>query len=483
MALREHFERPHGRGAAPPGSHTGAAGGAPCGDLVRISVAIDGRRVSRARFDAVGCGSALAAGSAAVTLVEGRPLLEAARVGADAIERELGGLSPGGRHAAELAADALHRALGAAARATADLDGDPGRLLVAMSGGVDSAVAAALAGSRAVAVTVELWSDPEHDGERSCCSPEAVRGARRLAHGLGLPHFSLDLRAEFRAGVVEPWMAGHAGGLTPNPCVRCNASVRLDAMLALARRLGAPALATGHYARVSGGLLRVARDGGKDQSYVLAAVPLDTLARLRFPLGELRKSEVRELARRLGLPVADRADSQDLCFLAGTGRDAFLARHAALGERPGELQDRSGRRVGAHRGAHRFTVGQRRGLGIGGGTPLYVLETDPDSGVVTVGPREQLATGTVTLCDVVLHRPGFDRVRLRHHQPPLPCAPRPVPGGLELTLATPAYGVAPGQLACLMDGELIAGHATIARQRRSRHPGEATAPTAAPALA
>ncbi len=463
MPLREHLERPHGRGALPERGYTGAAGGAACGDLVRITLALDGEIVTQAGFDARGCGSTIAAGSAAVALVEGRPLLDAARVGATQIAGELGGLSPAKRHAADLAADALHRALGAAARAQAALAPAPGRLIVAMSGGVDSAVAAVLAGSRAVAVTLELWTDPDNDGERSCCSPQAVVRARALAHRLGLPHLSLDLRAEFRAGVVEPWLAQHAGGETPNPCVRCNGEVRLEAMIELAERLGADALVTGHYARIQGGLLRVAADAEKDQSYMLAALAPAALRRIRFPLGELHKPAVRELARRAGLPVADKPDSQDLCFLAGTGREAFLARHGALGERPGQLIDAGGRPVGVHRGAHRYTVGQRRGLGIGGGTPLYVLATDADARSVTVGPRAQLATHTVTLRDAVLHRPRFDRVRLRYRQLPLDCTPRHTEGGLELALAAPAYGVAPGQLACLMDGELIVGHATIAR--------------------
>jgi tRNA-specific 2-thiouridylase len=466
MPLREHLVRPHGRGALPGGEYTGAAGGAACGDLVRITLTLDGEIVAAAGFDARGCGSAIAAGSAAVALVEHRPLLAAARVGAEEIARELGGLSPAKRHAAELAADALHRALGAAARAQAALSPAPGRLLVAMSGGVDSAVAALLCGSRAVAVTLELWSDPDNDGERSCCSPQAVRSARALAHSLGLPHLSLDLRSEFRAGVVEPWLAQQAGGETPNPCVRCNGAVRLDAMVELAARLGAEALVTGHYARTGagGGLLRTAADAQKDQSYMLAALEPSALRRLRFPLGELRKPEVRELAREAGLAVAEKPDSQDLCFLAGTRREEFLARHAALGDRPGAVIDSRGRRIGAHRGVHRYTVGQRRGLGIGGGTPLYVLATDADTAVVTVGPRAQLATHTVTLRDAVLHRPRFDRVRLRYRQLPLACTHRHTAAGeLELALAAPAYGVAPGQLACLMDGELIVGHATIAR--------------------
>ncbi len=458
MTLALHLERPRNRGLIPTDAFTGAAGGGACGDLVRISLGFDGERVTDVGFDASGCGATIAAGSAVVALVQERTLLDAARLGSEAIARELGGLSPVKRHAAELAADALHRALGQAARRAA-LVPVAGRRVVALSGGVDSAVAALLTGSRAIGVTLELWSDPASDGEKSCCSPQAVRAARDLAHSLGLPHLSLDLREEFRRGVVEPWLAGHVAGLTPNPCVRCNGEVRLDAMIELADRLGAEALVTGHYARVSDGLLRVAADREKDQSYSLAAVSPGSLGRLRFPLGELRKGETRELARRHGLPVAAKPDSQDLCFLAGTGRDAFFARHGAIGARDGAIVDRRGRELGRHEGAHRYTVGQRKGLGIGGGHPLYVLQTDVDANTITVGPREALATRAVRLRDMVLHGQPFDRVRLRYRQHPLRA--RHLRGDL-LELDEPAYGVAPGQLACLMAGELVVGHATIA---------------------
>jgi len=463
VTLADHVNHPRGRGLIPDRSHTGAAGGAACGDVIRISLTVTGNLITAAGFDASGCGSAIAAGSAVVSLVSGRPLLDGARIGPDQIAAELGGLSPAKRHAADLAADALHRALGAAARADARLPADPDRTLVAMSGGVDSAVAALLAGPAAVAVTLELWSDPANDGERSCCSPQAVRGARELAHGIGLPHFSLDLRAEFRAGVVDPWLADHAAGLTPNPCVRCNGDVRLDEMLDLAGRLGAGRLATGHYARIQDGLLRVAVDPTKDQSYMLAGLATDSIARLDFPLGALRKDAVRELAHDAGLPVARKPDSQDLCFLAGTGRAAFLAKHGIDAARPGPIVDRSGRRVGRHRGQREYTVGQRRGLGVGGGEPLYVLEKIADT--VVVGRRAELETRRVTLRDTVLHRPVFDSVRLRYRQRPLACRVRCGPdeaGLLELDLLEPASGAAPGQLGCLMAGDLVVGHGTIA---------------------
>ncbi len=250
-------------------------------------------------------------------------------------------------------------------------------------------------------MTLELWSDPEHDGERSCCSASAVAQARALAHAMGLAHFTLDLRPEFRAGVVEPFIASFAAGETPNPCVSCNGHVRLDAMLALADRLGCDHLATGHYARIAeqhdpgGPLLRAAADPAKDQTYMLAALSPDSLARMRFPLGDLTKPEVRGIAARAGLPVAAKPESQDLCFLAGTDRGTFLARHGKLGERTGPLVDQQGNVLGQHRGQHLFTVGQRKGIGVAHQAPLYVLDKDARSNRVLVGPRAALRTAHV----------------------------------------------------------------------------------------
>jgi tRNA-specific 2-thiouridylase len=475
--LRQHLERPLKRGHAPANACTGAAGGAACGDLIRISLEIDADsadgRIADAGFDAGGCGAALAAGSATVSLLRDAPLLHAARIGVQEIAEELGGLSAAKRHAAELAADALHRALGQAAREQARLAPCETRALVAMSGGVDSAVAALLVareGREAVAVTLELWSDPENDGESSCCSAQAVRGARELAHGLGMAHLSIDLRAEFRAGVVDGWLEDHRAGLTPNPCVRCNGNVRLDAMLELGSRLGAQTLATGHYARVQQGrLLRTAADVAKDQSYMLSGLSPQSLKHMRFPLGAMHKAEVRELAREAGLSVARKPDSQDLCFLAGTRHSAFLARHGGLGERPGEILDECGELLGEHRGAHSYTVGQRHGLGIGAPEPLYVLRTDTQANTVTVGPRSALLAASLPVRELTLHRSSgcVDGVRVRSHGRRLNCrlrddlaAGRHARASIELAQA--AERTAPGQVACLYAGELVVGHATIA---------------------
>jgi tRNA-uridine 2-sulfurtransferase len=459
--FEDHLVHPRGRAREVAVGHDGAAGGHVCGDLIRVSLAVGGDRITAAGFEASGCGATIAAGSAVVELVEGAPVLDAARIGSVQIAAELGGLSVGKLHAADLASDAMHRALGAAVRADAAAERNAERTLVAMSGGVDSAVAALLAtrsGDEVATVTLELWADPENDGASSCCSAAAVRGARAIAHGLGLPHFTLDLREEFRGGVVEPWLAEHADGLTPNPCVRCNGHVRLDAMLDFADRIGAATLTTGHYARTTGdGVLRLAADTGKDQTYMLAALSRRSLQRLRFPLGEHTKTAVRAIATEAGLDVAGKPDSQDLCFLAGTGRAAFLARHGGMRERPGDIVDRSGRVLGRHNGHHGFTVGQRKGLRIQSAEPLYVLATDARTNVVTVGRRAELGTQVVHVRGLRLHGEP-DAVRLRYRSPALRCRVE----GDEIHLDEPFDGAAPGQTAVFLSGDAIVGCATIA---------------------
>ncbi|MFL5891138.1 MAG: tRNA 2-thiouridine(34) synthase MnmA [Solirubrobacterales bacterium] len=465
------------RAPAPEGAFTGAAGGAPCGDLVRVSIVVDGGRIADVTFDAEGCAAAEGAAAAIAEAAEDEAALDAALIGADDIAAALGGLSPQGRHAADLAADALHRALSAAASSRAVLADPPSegeRVLVAMSGGVDSAVAALLErerGAGVVAVTLKLWADQHNDGAKSCCSPEAVLGARSLAHRMGIPHLTLDLEELFRDRVVGEFVRGYAAGQTPNPCVICNGDVRIDAMLELADRLGAQSLVTGHYARViddgEGPLLAAASDEAKDQTYMLSSLKPRTLARLRFPLADLEKPRVRELAAAAQLPVASKSESQDLCFLAGEGKRSFLQRHGGLGDEPGDVVDAGGTVLGHHPGFHNFTVGQRRGIGVGGGHPLYVLRTDASDNRVVVGSRSDLARQRVRLRNALLRRPGdrVDRVKLRYRSRPIDCEVKATAGRhseLWLELAEPAYGVAPGQTACLMDGEMVVGHATIA---------------------
>jgi tRNA-specific 2-thiouridylase len=478
--LLEHYLGDESRRGAPAdGAFTGAAGGAACGDLARLSFVVEDKRIASVSFDAEGCGATKAATAAVAETIDGAPVLEAATLDVDAVEAAIGGLTPAKRHAAVLASDALHRALAVAAASEQRLASAPTagreRIAVAMSGGVDSAVAALLErerGAEVVGITVKLWADPDTDGAKACCSPEAVLGARSLAHSLGIPHFTLDLEEEFRRRVVARFIDGYAAGSTPNPCVLCNGEVRLAAMIDLAERVGADRLITGHYARIvedaEGPLLAAAADVAKDQSYMLAALPPDLLGRLAFPLTELTKPEVREIAARHGLSVARKAESQDLCFLAGQGKRGFLRRHGGLDDREGDVLDRGGRAVGRHRGHHNFTVGQRRGIGVSAPEPLYVVATDAAANTVTVGTREDIETRRVRVRDAVLHRDGdrVDAVRLRYHSPALPASVAAAGPGrheaLEVELGEEFVGASPGQTAVLMEGETIVGHGTIA---------------------
>lgn len=492
-SFHDHATAPRGAGSLHPGAFLGAAGGSACGDFLTVGLTIESGNVTDFGFEAQGCTALTACGSAVHDLVRGQSVIAAARIGRDEISAELDGLSAERSHAAVLAEEALHRALGQALGHGDVSLAEPsqGRRMVAMSGGVDSAVAAQMlaeAGHEVVGVTLQLWDDPATDGTASCCSPQAVTAARQLAHDLDMPHFTVDLRDAFRKGVVDPYLAAFGDGLTPNPCVGCNGHVRFDALDEMREKLGAQTLATGHYARIEndehGPLLAAAADDNKDQTYMLAALSPEVTARLEFPLGTITKPEVRERARIASLSVAEKPESQDLCFLAGIGRDDFLRRHAGRNDEPGAILDADGAVLGRHNGAFRFTVGQRRGLGVAAPEPLYVLATDPQENTVTVGPKAALATDSVRLIGVRLLRDGdqVDRVKLRYRNAPIGCRLSPVDGRVavagrhrELTvrLDEPVDGAAPGQVACLLRGDAVVGWATIARPAKGETPGAA----------
>jgi tRNA-uridine 2-sulfurtransferase len=411
-------------------------------DLAWVRLRVERGRIAEADGDGPGVPDLLAA-------VRGATPLAAAAV-------------PGER----LAADALHDALSALAAAPPD----PGRVAVAMSGGVDSAVALLRArdeGLDPVGVTLRLWTDPAApDGDRACCSPESVVAARETCHGLGLPHLTLDLREEFRRAIVGPFVSAYARGETPNPCVRCNGSFRFAELLALAGRIGAGRLATGHYARLVRHrgrlLLGRAADPEKDQSYMLARLDPRQLERVWFPLGEATKTETRARARDAGLAAADRPESQEACFLGGADYRDFLARHG-LTASEGSVQDEDGRELGRHGGYWRFTPGQRRGLGVATGSPVYALRTEPATNIVVVGPRESLGRREVRVRDGRLFVP-VDRaeVKLRYRSPAAPATVTAEPGGFVLALDRPAYGVAAGQAAVLYEGDAVVGSGLVA---------------------
>ena len=398
------------------------------GDVALVRLTIDGDRIASA--DAEGLERPLA----------GLTLLEAAAVPGDT-----------------LAADALANALGQVFRARPD----PQRVAVAMSGGVDSAVALLRAGPAAIGVTLRLWIDPAAPAsERACCSPEAVIAARETCHALGLPHVTLDLREEFRRSVVAPFVRGYAEGETPNPCVRCNGSFRFDELLDFANRAGAARLATGHYARVvhHRGRLLLARgaDARKDQSYMLAHLDPTVLDRIWFPLGGQTKEQTRAEAARAGLAVASRGESQEACFLGGGDYRDFIRRHG-IDEGEGEVVDEAGRRLGSHGGFWRFTPGQRRGLGIAAGEPLYVIRTDPRRNAVVVGPRESLAVETISARGRLYVRVNRAEVKWRYRSPAVPAAVEETEEGFRLALDRPAYGVASGQAAVLYEDDVVVG--------------------------
>jgi tRNA-specific 2-thiouridylase len=383
---------------------------------------------------------------------------------ADGLERPLTGLTlleaaaVGGE---TLAVDALANALGPVFRAAPSAE----RVAVAMSGGVDSAVALLRAGPEAVGVTLRLWLDPDGpDSERACCSPEAVIAARETCHALGLPHVTLDLRDEFRRAVVGPFVRGYARGETPNPCTRCNGSFRFAELLAFARRAGAVRLATGHYARIvrhRGRLLLArGRDEAKDQSYMLARLDPRLLARITFPLGESSKAETRAEAGRAGLAVATRAESQEACFLAGGDYRMFLERHG-VAPRTGLVVDERGRELGRHDGFWRFTPGQRKGLGVAAGTPLYALRSDPAANALVVGPRESLACRRVSARGRLFVPVERVEAKLRYRSSAVPARVEETARGFRLALETPAYAVAKGQAAVLYENGIVVGSGLV----------------------
>jgi tRNA-specific 2-thiouridylase len=397
-----------------------------------VRLAVDGDRIVAA--DAPGLERPLV----------GATLLEAARVGGDA-----------------LAVEALAAALGQVFRAAPA----PGRVAVAMSGGVDSAVALHRAGPDSVGVTLRLWQDPAApDSERACCSPEAVAAARAACHALGRAHVTLDLRPEFKETVVDAFVRAYEAGETPNPCMRCNGAFRFDALVAFAARAGADELWTGHYARIveRDGVRLVARaaDARKDQSYMLATVDSALLERVRFPLGEQTKEDTRAEAAAAGLAAARRPESQEACFLGGGDYRGFLVRQGVRSS-PGAILTEDGRELGRHDGHWTFTPGQRRGLRLTSKRPLYVLRTDAAANTVTVATRDRLAATRITARGRLYVAVTEGEAKIRHRSASVPAVVSASNDGFVLDLAEPAYGVARGQVAVVYDDDAVVGAGVI----------------------
>jgi tRNA-specific 2-thiouridylase len=354
------------------------------------------------------------------------------------------------------------------------------RVIVGMSGGVDSSVTAALlkqAGHDVIGVTLNVWPDlpnmPDVQREDACCALGAVEDARRVADALDIPYYVLNFREVFEDRVIKDFVNTYASGRTPNPCIRCNQFIKFDALLVKARQLGAQYVATGHYARIEHAApnrLRKAADPSKDQSYVLYVMSQDRLAAAMMPLGEFSKSETRQLAAKLGLSVANKPESQDICFVPFKRYSEFIELYAPEVLQPGPIVNRDGAVLGEHRGIALHTVGQRRGLGVAAGQPLFVTSLDPATNTVVVGGADELLQSQCTLEDVnwiagdVPAEPTRVMGKARYRSPEVACTVQRDSSGLRVEFDQPQRAITPGQALVLYDGEYVLGGGTIARR-------------------
>jgi tRNA-specific 2-thiouridylase len=355
------------------------------------------------------------------------------------------------------------------------------KVIVGMSGGVDSSVSAALlkqAGHDVIGVTLNVWPDlpnmPEMRREDACCALGAVEDARRVADALDIPYYVLNFREVFEDRVIKDFVGTYASGRTPNPCIRCNQFIKFDALLVKARQLGAEYVATGHYARIEHGSphrLRKAADAGKDQSYVLYVMTQDRLGAAMMPLGSYTKSETRQVAADLGLSVANKPESQDICFVPFKRYTEFIERYAPEVLQPGPIVNREGAVLGEHRGIALHTIGQRRGLGLAAGTPVFVTGLDPATNTVVVGGAEELLQSTCVLEDVNWisgdppEAPTAAMAKARYRSTEVACTVRREGTGLRVDFDEPQRAITPGQALVVYDGEYVVGGGTIARPR------------------
>lgn len=470
---QKYFKSPRYVGPLKSATATGQAGGG-CGDLVRIYLDIKENTVTQSAFLASGCPAAIAGASACSEMVTGLKLLEAAKIGPNSIAERLVDL-PEPRHSClQLSATALAMALEGYAGTDIALAGN--RILVAMSGGVDSSTAAVklyFDDYDVLGVTLRLH-DYGTPSLRACCTPADIDDARSVALQTGFPHLVLDMRSQFKTEVIDRFCQAYLARRTPNPCVECNRNLRFTHLLQKAADLGASKVATGHYVRVIGPdsdgrfELRRARDLSKDQSYMFWGASQSVLSHILAPLGELNKDEVREMAKEYGLSVANKLDSQDVCFVPDGDYAGFVQRETGHCPTPGPITDSNGAVLGEHKGLINYTVGQRKGLGVSAEKPLYVVELDSQNNSLVVGFRPELDKKSFTVSELNLvsgaagDEPFKAEVMVRYNSDTKKAVVRPTSESTAIIEFSEPFGpIAPGQSAVFYDDDLVLGGGII----------------------
>lgn len=460
-------------GKGGPNSSRGRAGSASeCGDVIEVYLDITNARAERVRYLASGCPGALASAAAAAELAEGRTLDELARLTEQDVYELLEDLPDNKRACSNLGAMAVKNAIETyvSGPALASSAIDHNRVAVAMSGGVDSSVVAALLlrdGYDVIGTSMRLY---DTEAVKSCCSAKDLADAAAVAARLKVPHFTVDLRELFRQIVIEPFCREYLAGRTPNPCVDCNRYLKFTALMRLANKLGAARLATGHYARISRDdvagrwLVKRSVDESKDQSYMFWCASQKSLSRMNTPLGDFNKTQVRELARQYALPVAAKSESQDICFVPGNDYRDFLAKQDCYSPKPGPIVNTSGDIIGQHSGISNYTIGQRKGLGISGHSRMYVTSMDADSNTLVLGSSDDTAARRLIIEQVNwvawagLRDTKAIQVVHRYHAKPLSANVSPLEENkVMVEYAEPATGVAPGQSVVFYEGDVVLG--------------------------
>ncbi|MFA6002001.1 MAG: tRNA 2-thiouridine(34) synthase MnmA [Thermoleophilia bacterium] len=491
--FKDHFYNPRNMSDMADADGIGSAGDKGCGARITIFLRFSDDRLSACSYQASGSSAIIAAGSLLSVMITEMSWNNAAAIAPALLEKSLshqaGDIRSSTEHieimseyetgrlaqAADFAIEALHAALEDSIKRgnfpiAPTMDED--HVLVAMSGGVDSSVACLLekkAGRRVTGVTMRLWTDPECEPDEegaTCCSPRAIRDARAVCHDLGLAHLTVDYADTFESEIVDYFTGEYIAGRTPNPCTRCNGVFRFPALVALADRIGAARVATGHYALIvveeGRRLLARGQDSGKDQSYMLWGISPGLLERLEFPLGHTEKVETRKIARDAGFIAHARPESQEVCFIPDDDYRRFL--RTRLHEMPGEgdIVAIDGSKLGTHDGYINFTIGQRRGLGVSSAEPLYVLSTSPEDNLVTVGTRKELTVNRLMLkdmnCFISPEHLANEKLLVQARYNSTPVTARIVQVNQDewkIELDDPLYGVAPGQSAVIYLGEAV----------------------------